>query len=80
MEIFKSDELKKEFKRFEEQDLMKVLECGSCQKTACQSFRFQFCANFVEKRFAKIAINLMQQKMFSQKKLTKSEKITLKTL
>ena len=40
MEIFKSDELKKEFKRFEEQDSMKVLEFGSCQKTACQSFRF----------------------------------------
>ena len=42
MEIFKSNELKKEFKRFEEQDLTKILECGYCQKTACQSFHAKF--------------------------------------
>ena len=42
MGIFKSNELKKEFKRFEEQDLMKILECGYCQKTVCQSFHAKF--------------------------------------
>ena len=34
MEICKSDILEKEFKRFEEQDSIKILECGYCQKTA----------------------------------------------
>ena len=31
MEIFKSDTLEKEFRRFEEQDLIKILECGYCE-------------------------------------------------
>ena len=42
MKIFKSDELKRELKRFEEQDLIKILECSYCQKTACQSFHTKF--------------------------------------
>ena len=36
MKIFKSNILEKEFKRFEEQDSIKILECGYCQKTACE--------------------------------------------
>ena len=36
MEIFKNDILEKEFKRFKEQDLIKILECGYCQKTASE--------------------------------------------
>ena len=36
MEILKSDILQKEFKRFEEQDLIKILEHGYCQKTVCE--------------------------------------------
>ena len=35
MEIFKIDVLKKEFERFQKEDLVKVLKCGHCQKTAC---------------------------------------------
>ena len=36
MEIFKSDILEKEIKRFKEQDLIKILDCGYCQKAACE--------------------------------------------
>ena len=36
MEVFKSNILEKEFKRFKEQDLIKILDCGYCQKTACE--------------------------------------------
>ena len=32
MEIFKSDILKKEFERFQEEDLIEFLKCGYCQK------------------------------------------------
>ena len=35
MEIFKTDVLKKEFERFQKEDLIEVLQCGYCQKTAC---------------------------------------------
>ena len=38
MEIFKSDILKKEFKRFREEDLIKILACAYCQKATCQYF------------------------------------------
>ena len=33
MEIFKSNILKKEFERFQKEDLLNVLECSYCQKT-----------------------------------------------
>ena len=45
MEIFKRDILEKEFNRFEEQDLIKILECGYCQKTACE-FHTKFLVSF----------------------------------
>ena len=32
MEIFKSEILKKEFQKFQEEDLLQVLKCGYCQK------------------------------------------------
>ena len=35
MEIFKTVVLKKEFERFQKEDLIEVLRCGYCQKTAC---------------------------------------------
>ena len=38
MEIFKTDILKREFERFQKEDLIEILQCGYCQKTACQSF------------------------------------------
>ena len=35
MEVFKTNVLKKEFERFQNEDLVEVLQCGYCQKTAC---------------------------------------------
>ena len=35
MEIFKSNILKKEFERFQKEDLLNVLEFSYCQKTKC---------------------------------------------
>ena len=42
MEIFKTGILKREFERFQKEDLIEILECGYCQKTACQSFHKTF--------------------------------------
>ena len=42
MEIFKSDILKKEFERFQKENLVQILKCGYCQKTACESWRNKF--------------------------------------
>ena len=36
MEIFKTDYLKKEFEKFQKEDLVAVLSCGYCQKTCCK--------------------------------------------
>ena len=38
MEIFKTDTLKKEFERFQKEDLIEILKCSYCQKTTCESF------------------------------------------
>ena len=37
MEIFKTDILKREFERFQKEDLIEMLQCGYCQKTACKN-------------------------------------------
>ena len=37
MEIFKFDILKREFESFQKEDLIKILQCGYCQKTACNN-------------------------------------------
>ena len=42
MEIFKTDILKREFGRFQKEDLIEILWCGYCQKTVCQSFHKNF--------------------------------------
>ena len=42
MEIFKTDILKREFGRFQKEDLIEILRCGYCQKTVCQSFHKNF--------------------------------------
>ena len=39
MEIFKTDILKKEFQK---ENLVEILNCGYCQKTACQSWHWKF--------------------------------------
>ena len=42
MEIFKTDILKKEFEKFQKENLVEILKCGYCQKTACQSWHWKF--------------------------------------
>ena len=60
MEIFKTDYLKKEFEKFQKEDLVAVLSCGYCQKTCCKwsITNFLLAANIAEKVFVKTAINL----------------------
>ena len=42
MEIFKTDILKEEFETFQKENLVEILKCGNCQKTACQSCHQKF--------------------------------------
>ena len=42
MEIFKTDILKKEFQRFQKEELLEILKCDHCQKVACDSFHKKF--------------------------------------
>ena len=42
MGIFKSDILKKEFEKFQKENLNEILKCAYCQKTACESWHNEF--------------------------------------
>ena len=42
MEFFKTDVLRKEFEQFQKEVLTGVLNCGLCQKTACEDFHRKF--------------------------------------
>ena len=42
MEIFKTEIQKKEFERFLKENLVEILKCGYCQKTACESWHNKF--------------------------------------
>ena len=42
MEIFNIDILKKEFERFQKENLVEILKCRYCQKTACESWHNKF--------------------------------------
>ena len=42
MEIFKTDILKKEFEKFQKENLVEILKCGYCQKTSCQFWHRKF--------------------------------------
>ena len=55
METLKTEILKKEFERFQKEDLIEILECGYCQKTACQSFdnKFLVSCKFCRENFCK---------------------------
>ena len=55
MEIFKNDSFKKEFERFQKEDLLSVLECGYCQKTKCgwKHHKFQADCQYCRKEFCK---------------------------
>ena len=45
MEIFKTNVLKKEFQKIQKENLIQILECGYCQKTACGSWHNKFIAS-----------------------------------
>ena len=55
MEIFKTAILKQEFARFQKEDLIEILTCGYCQKTACASFHTKFLVSckFCRQNFCK---------------------------
>ena len=42
MEIFKTDILKKEFEKFQKENLVEIWKCGYCQKTSCQFWHPKF--------------------------------------
>ena len=42
MEIFKTDILKEEFERFRKENLVEILKCWYCQKSACESWHNKF--------------------------------------
>ena len=42
MAIFKTDILKTEFEKLQKGNLIQILKCGYCQKTACESFHRKF--------------------------------------
>ena len=42
MEFFKTDILRKEFEQFQKEVLTGMLNCGLCQKTACEDFHPKF--------------------------------------
>ena len=51
MEIFKTYILKKEFERFQKENLLEILKCGYCQKTACESWQKIFFSQLQIKEF-----------------------------
>ena len=59
MEIVKTDILKKEFEKFQMENLVEILKCGYCQKTACQSFHQEFLVSckFCRETFCKACNN-----------------------
>ena len=59
MEIFKTDILKKEFEKFQKENLVEILKCGYCQKTACQSWHRKFLVSckFCREAFCKACHN-----------------------
>ena len=60
MEIFKTDILKKEFEKIQNENLVKILKCGYCHKTACQSWHQKFLVpKFAGKHFVKLVIILI---------------------
>ena len=59
MEIFKTDVLKKEFEKFQKENLIQILECG-CQKTACGSWHKKFLGSckYCREKFCKTCPNV----------------------
>ena len=69
MEIFETDILKKEFEKFQKEDLIEILKCGYCQKTACESFHKKFLASckFCRENFCKScqSFNITKENLLS---------------
>ena len=57
--MFKTDRLKKEFEKFQKENLNEILKCGYCQKTACQSWHRKFLVGykFCREEFCKACHN-----------------------
>ena len=68
MKIFKTDVLKKEFEKFQKENLVQILECGYCEKTACESFHRKFLVSckFCRETFCKSChnFNLAEEILF----------------
>ena len=73
MEIFKTDILKKEFGRFQKEDLIKILQCGYCQKNACEWIHNKFLVSckFCRETFCKNCQNFNTTKEIPLKKVDK---------
>ena len=51
---------KKEFERIQKENLVEILKCGYCQKTACESWHHKFLvANFAKKHLINLVIILI---------------------
>ena len=73
MEILKTDILKKEFGRFQKEDLIKILQCGYCQKNACEWIHNKFLVSckFCRETFCKNYQNFNTTKEIPLKKVDK---------
>ena len=69
MEIFETNILKKQFQKFQKEDLIEILKCGYCQKTACESFHKKFLASckFCRENFCKScqSFNITKENLLS---------------
>ena len=81
MELFKTNLLKKEFERFQNEELINVLECGLCQRNSCEWDRkFKVTCDRCKRLGVKFVVALILPRKICLKTLIKREKITLRTL
>ena len=82
MEIFKTDYLKKEFEKFQKEDLVAVLSCGYCQKTCCKWKHNKFLAGckYQRENFCKNCHKLKRIQKHFYWGLIQLVEITYKTL
>ena len=80
MESFKIDVLKKEFEKFQKENLAQVLKCGYCQKTARGSWHKRFLASckYCRKTFCKTChcFNIAKNSLLENVDLNVREYIT----
>ena len=82
IEIFKTYILKKEFEKFLKKNLVKILKCGYCEKTACQSWHQKFLVSwkFCREAFCKACHNFNVGKETLLKGFDPIEKTILRIL